>query len=77
VSADGECETEILESDITIASSDKQSWSQPLIFLPVTVKKKGNNESNEANTIGGFNDGKICATEILKIKEMYSFFVVF
>lgn len=32
VSADDVCETETLGSDITIASSDKQSWSQPLIF---------------------------------------------
>jgi len=32
VSDDGECETETVENDITVASSEKQSWSQPLIF---------------------------------------------
>jgi hypothetical protein len=28
------------------------------------VKKTGKNESNEADTIAGFDDGKICATKI-------------
>jgi len=32
VSDNGERETGTLESNITVASSDKQSWSQPLIF---------------------------------------------
>jgi len=32
VSADGDCETETLESDINVANSDNQSLSQPSVF---------------------------------------------
>jgi hypothetical protein len=33
-------------------------------FLLVTVKKKSKNESTEADTSDGFDDGKICGTKI-------------
>jgi hypothetical protein len=64
MSDDDECETETLESNIAVTSSDKQSWSQPLIFLLVMVKKTGKNESNEADTSDGVDYGKTCGTAI-------------
>jgi hypothetical protein len=40
VSDDGECETETVENDITVASSNKQSiMVSAFNFLLVTVKK--------------------------------------
>jgi len=33
-------------------------------FLLVVVKKTGKNESNEADTSDGFDDGKTCGTKI-------------
>jgi hypothetical protein len=33
-------------------------------FLLVTVIKTGKNESNEAGTSDGFDDGKTCGTKI-------------
>lgn len=33
-------------------------------FLLMTVKKTGKNESNEADTCDGFDDGKACGTKI-------------
>lgn len=59
---DGECETETLESDITVTSSEKPIMVPSFSFLTRNSETTGKDESIVADTSDGFVDEK-CDTE--------------